>query len=152
MEVAEKKDGEDGNVIHLIVSILAIFTIAFLAGFVVWYTNKNNPEIQSIENYTYSNNTLHFKGYPFGKGMGDSPEEVVELELPQGIQFNQVDKLTYNFEQLRGFWNRDKPEIIKFFVNGELVSDSNLKLTTTYHAENDHRTATITRRFESKKE
>lgn len=152
MEVAEKKDGEDGNVIHLIVSILAIFTIAFLAGFVVWYTNKNNPEIQSIENYTYSNNTLHFKGYPFGKGMGDSPEEVVELELPQGIQFNQDDKLTYNFEQLRGFWNRDKPEIIKFFVNGELVSDSNLKLTTTYHAENDHRTATITRRFESKKE
>lgn len=152
MEVAEKKDGEDGSIIHLIVSILAILTIAFLAGFVVWYTNKNNPEIQSIENYTYSNNTLHFKGYPFGKGMGDSPEEVVELELPQGIQFSQDDKLTYNFEQLRGFWNRDKPEIIKFFVNGELVSDSNLKLTTTYNAENDHRTATITRRFESKKE
>lgn len=152
MEVAEKKDGEEGSVIHFIVSILAIFTIAFLAGFVVWYTNKNNPEIQSIENYTYSNNTLHFKGFPFGKGMGDSPEVVVDLELPAGIHFNQDDKLTYNFEQLRGFWNRDKPEIIKFFVNGELVTDSNLKLTTTYHAENDHRTATITRRFESKKE
>jgi hypothetical protein len=123
-----------------------------MAGFVFWYSSQNNPEIQSIENYNYSNNTLHFKGHPFGKGMGDAPEEVVELELPVGISFNQDDKLTYNFEQLRGFWNRDKPEIIKFFVNGELVSDSNLKLTTTYHAENDHRTATITRKFESKKE
>lgn len=152
MEVAEKKDGEEGSVINLILTIFCMFTVSGIAGFLIWYSAQNNPEIQSIENYTYSNNTLHFKGYPFGKGMGDSPEEVVELELPQGIQFSQDDKLTYNFEQLTGFWNRDKPEIIKFFVNGELVSDSNLKLTTTYHAENDHRTATITRRFESKKE
>lgn len=152
MEVVEKKDGEEFGVINLIVTIFAMITVSGIAGFLIWYSAQNNPEIQSIENYTYSNNTLHFKGYPFGKGMGDSPEEVVELELPQGIQFSQDDKLTYNFEQLTGFWNRDKPEIIKFFVNGELVSDSNLKLTTTYHAENDHRTATITRRFESKKE
>lgn len=150
MEVAEKKDGEEGSVINLILTIFCMFTVSGIAGFLIWYSAQNNPEFQLIENYTYTNNTLHFKGYPFGKGMGDSPEEVVELELPQGVHFNQDDKLTYSFKQ-RGFWVRGKPEI-KFFVNGELVSESNLKLTTTFQAENDNSSATVTRTFESKKE
>jgi hypothetical protein len=132
-----------------ILQIFAIVTIPVLICTGAWAIKQNNPRYKPIENYTYNNNTLHFIGRPSSGGIAEGREEAVDLELPSDFNFTKSDKLEYEFEPSYESLNPEKPDIIKFFLNGKLIYDNNLKMITTFKFKK--RDVTVIQVFRSKK-